>query len=401
MPTENRSSNTDPRDVFIRLNPLGLGEEELRKDSTGFEDQRTHSDYLLFLAGYRETHAEPQPHPEPIAWMVGTAIWWTKEEAERDSAATGLPIVGLGPMPDAAPDEQHQGEPVGTLLIDEYFDGREVGDVDVQLDTKVCEQLAEKYPGQSLPLYICPAPADPGEVERRREEVETLRSPLGAEISKSTGLRTLADGANKWRQRAMDSQLASLDLTNDNNELRAKLAERDALLRETLGRIEDDWLMLDSEFGPAKGGLEGEIERGEEEIIPKLRAALSASTEQETHTFTGCIPGRSMVALAETQADLIGFSPIVGEGFKCQGNSLLSSAPVGDGITDDTEAVARMLGASVVEIDERADFEQWLNEHVANHAIHGEVLRRDYLDGEPADAAWEGWQARAALERKP
>ncbi|AGA72926.1 hypothetical protein B479_10120 [Pseudomonas putida HB3267] len=43
-----------------------------------------------------------QPHPEPIAWMVGTAIWWTKEEAERDAAETGLPIVGLGPMTDSA-----------------------------------------------------------------------------------------------------------------------------------------------------------------------------------------------------------------------------------------------------------------------------------------------------------
>lgn len=41
-----------------------------------------------------------QEHAEPIAWMVGTAIWWTKEEAERDAAATGLPIVGLGPMTD-------------------------------------------------------------------------------------------------------------------------------------------------------------------------------------------------------------------------------------------------------------------------------------------------------------
>ncbi|WP_052261139.1 hypothetical protein [Pseudomonas sp. C5pp] len=104
MPTENRSSNTDPRDVFIRLNPLGLGEAELRKDSTGFEDQRTHSDYLLFLAGYRETHAEPQPHPEPIAWMVGTAFWWTKEQAERDAAETGLPIVPIGPLV-SIPDE--------------------------------------------------------------------------------------------------------------------------------------------------------------------------------------------------------------------------------------------------------------------------------------------------------
>ncbi|EJN33291.1 hypothetical protein PMI38_04846 [Pseudomonas sp. GM84] len=42
----------------------------------------------------------PQPHPEPMAWMVGTAFWWTKEEAERDAAETGLPIVGLGPMTD-------------------------------------------------------------------------------------------------------------------------------------------------------------------------------------------------------------------------------------------------------------------------------------------------------------
>ncbi|WP_256596953.1 MULTISPECIES: hypothetical protein [unclassified Pseudomonas] len=48
----------------------------------------------------------PQPHPEPIAWMVGTAIWWTKEEAERDAAATGLPIVGLGPMTGAGEAEQ-------------------------------------------------------------------------------------------------------------------------------------------------------------------------------------------------------------------------------------------------------------------------------------------------------
>ncbi|MHC5125532.1 hypothetical protein ACYST8_05625 [Pseudomonas inefficax] len=47
------------------------------------------------------TQPAPQPHPEPIAWMVDTAFWWTKEEAERDAAATGLPIVGLGPMPDA------------------------------------------------------------------------------------------------------------------------------------------------------------------------------------------------------------------------------------------------------------------------------------------------------------
>ncbi|WP_243432310.1 hypothetical protein [Pseudomonas sp. 32_A] len=45
--------NTDPRDLFISLNPLGLDERELEKDSSGFADDRTHSDYLVYLAGYK------------------------------------------------------------------------------------------------------------------------------------------------------------------------------------------------------------------------------------------------------------------------------------------------------------------------------------------------------------
>jgi len=48
------------------------------------------------------------PHPEPIAWMVGTAIWWTKEEAERDAAATGLPVIPIGPMVDTAEVERQK-----------------------------------------------------------------------------------------------------------------------------------------------------------------------------------------------------------------------------------------------------------------------------------------------------
>ena len=57
----------------------------------------------------------PQPHPEPIAWMVGTAIWWTKEEAERDAAATGLPIVGLGPMTDRTATELAESETMAAI----------------------------------------------------------------------------------------------------------------------------------------------------------------------------------------------------------------------------------------------------------------------------------------------
>ena len=45
--------NTDPRDLFVSLNPLGLDEHELEKAKTGFADMRTHNDYLVFLAGYK------------------------------------------------------------------------------------------------------------------------------------------------------------------------------------------------------------------------------------------------------------------------------------------------------------------------------------------------------------
>lgn len=42
----------DPRDAFIESNPTGLTAEELEKGRSGFVDHRTHSDYLIFHAGY-------------------------------------------------------------------------------------------------------------------------------------------------------------------------------------------------------------------------------------------------------------------------------------------------------------------------------------------------------------
>ncbi|MFG0409534.1 hypothetical protein [Pseudomonas sp. FYR_11] len=117
MPTENRSSNTEmvttpstTTEGMIRsINAL------LALDARGSLTPHGVCGLardLLIKCAEVLSRPIPQPHPEPIAWMVGTAIWWTKEEAERDAAATGLPIVGLGPMSCAAPAEQHQGEPV-------------------------------------------------------------------------------------------------------------------------------------------------------------------------------------------------------------------------------------------------------------------------------------------------
>lgn len=52
----------DPRDLFASLNPLGLDERELTKDSTGFADMRTHGDYLVFLAGYKAGTVDGERH---------------------------------------------------------------------------------------------------------------------------------------------------------------------------------------------------------------------------------------------------------------------------------------------------------------------------------------------------
>ncbi|HGM6311928.1 MAG: hypothetical protein ACTMIS_23275 [Pseudomonas putida] len=85
MPTENRSSNTEmvsvPREPTPNMLAVGLEADGL-----------LHKWYAMVNAA-----PAPHPHAEPIAWMVGTAFWWTKEEAERDAAAMGLPVVTLGP----------------------------------------------------------------------------------------------------------------------------------------------------------------------------------------------------------------------------------------------------------------------------------------------------------------
>jgi len=90
MPTENRSSNTEMALTFTESSLAAALEKVQTLHEMGCD--------LIAEAVFQQP--PPQPHPEPIAWMVGTAFWWTKEEAERDSAATGLPVVPIGPIAD-------------------------------------------------------------------------------------------------------------------------------------------------------------------------------------------------------------------------------------------------------------------------------------------------------------
>lgn len=59
-----------------------------------------------------------------------------------------------------------------------------------------------------------------------------------------------------------------------------------SLLARCLERIESNWHQIDGEWGPVAGGLEGEIERGEETLIPELRAALAGNTSPPLPTCT-------------------------------------------------------------------------------------------------------------------
>ncbi len=57
------------------------------------------SRYVLAASKEFEMPA-PQYHTEPMAWMVGNAVWWDKASAERDSAEVGLPVIALGAIAD-------------------------------------------------------------------------------------------------------------------------------------------------------------------------------------------------------------------------------------------------------------------------------------------------------------
>ncbi|AEJ11802.1 MULTISPECIES: hypothetical protein [Pseudomonas] len=218
MPTENRSSNTDPRDVFIRLNPLGLGEAELRKDSTGFEDQRTHSDYLLFLAGYRETHAESLQHTE-----------------------------------------QHQGgsEPVAVL----YANG-------IVLTKADCGDVFDICCKVETPLYTH---ADPGEAGKWRNEAHRFNldvERLRAQLAECEAMAAMV-AEREWAEHAGTGDISSkveaafTQLHNDLHEVGEKLAERDALLREVEKR---HWSGVDFDLP--------------HDLVVRIKA-LSASAEPE------------------------------------------------------------------------------------------------------------------------
>ncbi|MGY4528056.1 hypothetical protein [Pseudomonas sp. TE21394] len=188
MPTENRSSNTELSKIVTEaLVGMVSGVTGMKPPADeplpGFIQAPI--DRAVTQISELLTQPAPQPHPEPIAWMVGTTIWWTKEVADRDAAETGLPIVGLGPMTDRTATELAESETMAAIA-----------------------ELAE-----------CEAMAD---MVAEREWAEHV----------GTG-----DVSSKV-------EAAFTQLHNDLHEAVDKLAERDALLKEVLIKT-DKWMLPD------------------------------------------------------------------------------------------------------------------------------------------------------------
>jgi len=171
----------------------------------------------------------PQPHPEPIAWMVGTAFWWTKEEAERDAAATGLPMIPVGTMVDASEVERLREE---NRVLQKQL-GERWADIDA------LNKSNEEYSAAAVDSGM---------------QSDTLRAQL-AELEALHGgeLGLPKEGWPEYHKREMESLR---DLTVGRYE--RKLAERDALLREL------------ADAPPA--AMEFRLQQ-------KVKAALSASAE--------------------------------------------------------------------------------------------------------------------------
>ncbi|MFV3284379.1 hypothetical protein ACNFCI_10030 [Pseudomonas sp. NY15356] len=373
MPTENRSSNTEM--ISDKLPPCA---DEVFKNGVSaclVGDVPKHAaeticQSLSAVTGWKidwhyfggRTHIKalapaPQPRPDPIAWMVGTAIWWTKEEAERDAAETVKTITPIGPMSGIAPAEEHQGEPVARVEV-----GADRNACAMIIDQEWLRQLKDKAEHLVVHLYTH---ADPGEVERLREgiskhwkvvcdqraELDSLRAQLATETAR-------ADSA-----------------VGDANEAERKLAERDALLRavpvmptsvdrrpndedQPDGYLEGDRSWCDNN----KDAVEWLIENH-----AAIRAALSASAEPS--------------------------APKCG---KCAGSALVQYPEHAGAWSDCPECKP----SAPVERDERAEFEACFDRTLKEQEAgleHYQVSTMRF----GKEVMWEGWKARAALERKP
>ncbi len=190
MPTENRSSNTEnlPRPFCAgRVDPEGW----LRGDGTRGPECESCGATAPTLSVWNSANPTTQPHHDPIAWMVGTAFWWTKEEAEKDAAETGLPIVGLEPMTESADIDQLQLEIAELQLALTMHDDAAIQDECIRAEnSKLHAKLAE------MTTYRDNAANHMRRIRTEATAFEKERDALRAQMAEAKALlREIHDGA--------------------------------------------------------------------------------------------------------------------------------------------------------------------------------------------------------------
>lgn len=230
---------------------------------------------------------------------------------------------------------QHQGEPIAVL----YANGSVLTKADCGDYFEICCKV-------ETPLYTH---ADAGEVERLREQVETLRLMTNDYLFETERLRAELAGTIAESERRRN---CCADLIEERDTLRAQLAEQDALTQavKNAGKV--------AHLYHSGGGLL--------EWINSECAALSASAEPSApfeHQF------RNAVITGHSHPEIF---------------------------------------TTPVERDERAEFESAFLKHLEksgwNQAFFKMMLQRkedDEYSAARTDGAWYGWKARANLERKP
>lgn len=330
------------------------------------------------------------------------------------------------------PAEQHQGEPVAWINFpDEYnktpfvtwrspdeqrFYNSSIGAVAFST-TRMCLTPLYTRPAQGEPVALpdrreYPDPHDKGrygpfdpKYEEDCAEAEGWNACLD-EIAKLGPLYTHADPGEVERLRELLRKLAqgSRDQLSIIEALRAQLAEQDALLREASAAIKQGDVDFDAVYSSCRNWDELVKDGVANEVALKIDAALSAGAEPSAPIWEGRI---SNCEVWVNKCSNCGETHRLLECAQAERIEVALSASAEPSDSADLGSCQRRPAWATdgrintadlpVERDERAEFESKFSTfQLQRHPQHP-----DCYENPGVHYVWQGWQARAALERKP
>ena len=437
MPTENRSSNTEMVSDILPC-PFCKAAMRIESNRDWHRLMGDHDDECVFIDP--ETMTVPATD-EQRAIMVND---WNRR---------------------AQPAEQHQGEPVARVEV-----GADRNACAMIIDQEWLRQLKDKAEHLVVHLYTH---ADPGEVERLREELTTVKADRDAYAQNAIDLRESLSrarqahaGSQGLLQEQIDTLRAQLEAEKKQHaqvlELAtrrwgviakqdAQLAERDALLHRWVGKFGH----LGGCATPLRDETKAALYASAEPSAPIAWHVGGNGYDRICFEKPDDLPGHPCIQAIHDQRQLIDLlkrydlrdegapsderQDLTDEQIIEAMRPDLNSADGGyvvDTAPDDVVKAGRALLAfaepsapeeieraffkagqdlligvksiplqgAPAEIDERAAFEAYMDEIVRVNKVNGieyPISRRCDLCATTRAVMFEGWQARAALERKP